>query len=112
MTDKEQSPFIKAVTAEGALFTWRTYMAGAAAIITAFTYDIKSGTSELKKELTEYRLLQESRISKIEGEMGQMRGTISTHRDRLSGNDADIRALWGRVFELRPQNPPATGGPR
>ncbi len=91
---------IKGATNEWVLLLYRAITAGCALIVTWFVTDMRSGQERLVAQFNDFRLTNESRISKVEGEVGLLRGSVEVHRKRIEGNDADIRGLWGRMYDF------------
>ena len=96
----ENSPIIKAATNEYVLFANRLFLSGCAAVIVFFATGIRQDTADLKREFITYQLVEEARLSRLEGKMGAMEGSVDAHRRRLDSNDTDIRSLWARIYDL------------
>lgn len=94
---------IKTATNEWVLLLFRSFMSVTLAICAWFLTDMKSGQERLAAQFNDFRLTNEARISKVEGEVGLLRGSIEVHRGRLTGLDAETRSLWGRMFDMSKQ---------
>lgn len=100
MSVEEPSGIIKVATNEYALLGNRIFVSGCAAVLVFFASGIRDDTTTLKREFVAYQLSEEARLSRIEGTIKGMEGSIEVHRKRLEGNDNDIRSLWARIYDL------------
>jgi hypothetical protein len=105
MSDEDKSPLIKAATSEYTLLTYRTVTALCAVIITAYVIGTRDDVKGLSRELDAFRVAQIERLAKVEGQVGELRGSVEVHRKRLEGNDADIRSIWSRFYDLNSRTP-------
>lgn len=115
----EKSPVIKAATNEWLLLAFRVgalAFGGVAAalgtLIMMGVTDLRSSANELRFDLQDMRrtiavnrLEDANRLGRVEGQVVEIKGSLDAHRRRLDGNDADIRSIWNRLFELRPTPP-------
>lgn len=95
-----RSKLVKAATNEYVLFFYRFVTAGCALVMTYWVADLRSDAKEIRRDFNLYQITEEARISKIEGQVGEIKGAVEVHRQRLSDGDADRRDLWKRVFDL------------
>lgn len=112
----EKSPVIKAATNEWFLLAFRVitivfgFMAsGISALVMIGVTDLRSSANEIRLEVADVRrtiaanrLEDANRLGRIEGQVVEIKGSVDAHRRRLDSNDADIRSMWQRMFELRP----------
>lgn len=107
-----EGPIIKAATNEWFLLLVRVFMGSAVSLLVALAVGIRDDTASLKRDFFNYQLTEEARISKLEGAMSAIAGSIEVHRKRLEGNDNDIRGLWSRLYDMasrmgsNPRTPP------
>ncbi len=109
MSDEgEKNPIIKAATNEWGLLGWRSFIALVCTAATtiggiSLTYlaDIKSSQASLKKDFTDYQLVQEGRLGRLEGDVSGIKGSVLVHRDRLIGLEGEVRTLWSRLYDAR-----------
>lgn len=95
-----EGPIIKAATSEWVLLANRIFLSGSAAVILAFAAGIRDDTAALKRDFTLYQIAEEARVSRLEGSVRMLEGSIDVHRKRLEGNDNDIRGLWSRLYDM------------
>lgn len=100
-----EAKLLRAFTNEWVLLLFRSFMSVTLGICAWFLTDMKSGQKELATQFNDFRLTNEARISKVEGEVGLLRGSVEVHRRRLEGNDTDIRSLWGRIYDIKKGSP-------
>lgn len=93
-------PIIKAATNEWFLLGTRAFMSGGISLLVALAVGIRDDQASIKRDFINFQLTEEARISKLEGALGAITGSIEVHRKRLEGNDSDIRSLWARVYDL------------
>jgi len=117
--DGEPSRFAKAVTNEGFLFTsriWIMLFSAAAAVLGFFAVtmlndirgsiaDVRRDVSSLDRRYNEDRVTMADRVGRVEGQVGELKGSVETHRGRLNDIDTDRRAMWQRLFEMGRSRP-------
>jgi hypothetical protein len=114
-----KSSFEKVVTNENFLFSFRAVITllGAAstilcAVIAMMVSDIKGSIADIRRDVSalerrynEDRLIMADRLGKVEGQVGQLNGSVEVHRKRLEELDSDKRAVWQRLYEIGRQSP-------
>lgn len=96
----ENSPIIKTATNEYVLLANRVFVSACAALLVWFATGIRTDTADLKRDFVIYQLADEARLSKIEGRVSAVEGSVEVHRRRLEGQDTDIRSIWTRIYDL------------
>lgn len=115
----EKSPIIKVATNEYMLLALRVGMnVGVGLVgymvadgfhdIKASIIDVKHDITDMRRQYADDRVASAIQLGKIEGQVGELKGTVEVHRSRLTEADIDRRSLWQRVFELSrgQQQPP------
>lgn len=117
----ENSPLLKAATNEWALLAFRSVVtllgiAGTVigSLIMLGVSDIRSATADVKREVADLRvtvaanrLEDANRLGRVEGQVSELRGSVDAHRRRLDNNDADVRSIWTRIYDLTVAHPKA-----
>lgn len=101
----ENSPIIKRATNEYVLLANRVFVSACAGILVWFATGIRSDTADLKRDYTISQLAEEARVSKLEGRVSAVEGSVEVHRRRLEGQDTDIRSIWTRIYDLAAGRP-------
>lgn len=94
------SPIIKTATNEYVLLANRVFVSGCAAIIVWFATGIRQDTTELKREFATYQLVNEARISKVEGQMSVIDSAIRMQTKNIETHEITIQSLWSRIYDL------------
>ncbi len=108
---EDKSPLIKAATSEYTLLAYRAVTALCAVIITGYVIGTRDDVKGLSKDLDLFRVAQIERLAKVEGQVGELKGSVETHRKRLEGLDNDTRAIWSRLFDFNQRLAPTRGTP-
>lgn len=91
---------IKGATNEWVLLVFRSTTTLALTVITVYVIGTRDDTRAINKDLSDFKIAYAERIAHVEGQVGELKGSIETHRMRLAGIDADLRAIWGRIYEM------------
>lgn len=108
-----EGTFIKAAKNEYLLALFRASSTVFLAVITAYVVGTRDDVKAINKDLSDFKIAYAERVSHVEGQVGQLTGSVEAHRQRLNGDENDIRSLWGRLYELtartiaptQPRNP-------
>lgn len=97
--------FIHAVTNEYSLFLYRFITGGCALLMTWWLLDLRTSTQEMRKDFVAFQLSEEARISKLEGQVNGVIGSIEVHRRRLDNSDNTLQTIWSRIFDMNSRIP-------
>lgn len=107
MPSEKESELIKVAKNEYVLLLYRFVTGGCALLMTWFIVDIKSATTEIRKEtvdirkeFAEYKTTQEARISKLEGAQSVIDTSIRMHSRTLETQETTMQSLWSRMYEM------------
>lgn len=92
--------FISAVTNEYSLFAYRFITGGCALLMTWWILDLKIATQEVRRDFVAYQLLQEARISSLEGKVSVIDGAIRMQSRNIETQENAIQTLWSRIYDL------------
>lgn len=106
--------FVKTVTNERVLFSWRTivlvlsvsgnvimgFIQGGVSDIKASIIKVESQVADLDRRFNLNQINTIDRLGKVEGQVGELKGSVETHRGRLTDIDNDRRAMWQRLYEM------------
>jgi hypothetical protein len=92
--------FINAVTNEYALFLYRFITGGCALLMTWWVLDLKIATQDVRRDLNAYQLLQEARISNVEGKVSVIDNAIRMQSKNLESHETTLQAIWSRLFDM------------
>lgn len=120
----EPSKFVKAAKNETWLFSFRITALGFGLTTSVLGFlatntlaDIKSSIADIRRDVStldrrynDDRVAIADRVGRVEGQVGELKGSVETHRRRLDDGDTNSRAIWQRLFEVgrappRPNNP-------
>lgn len=112
----DQSKILKKATNEWTLLSWRAgvaFLSSCVAIMSSLALvwlaDIRSSQSSLAQRFVDFQLVNEARLGRVEGELGQVKSSAVVHRDRLINVETDVRTLWQRLYDSRtPQSQKGT----
>ncbi len=106
----DPSAIIKVAKNEWLLAVFRGTTSIFLAVITAYVVGTRDEVKAINRDLADFKIAYAERIAKVEGQVGELKGSIDVHRSRLTGLDADTRAIWGRLYEMgtRQSTPKAT----
>lgn len=92
--------FVRIVTHETLLFSFRSGMIGLLTLACWWLGDLKNDSRELRRDFVEFKLAEAERLAKVEGQVSGLVASVEVHRKRLEGNDTDIRSIWSRIFDM------------
>jgi hypothetical protein len=92
--------FINAVTNEYALFMYRFVTGACALLMTWWVFDLKIATQDVRRDLNAYQLLQESRISSVEGKISVIDNAIRMQSKNIETHETALQSLWSRIFDM------------
>lgn len=104
--DGHKSPIIKAVTNEWSLFAYRFVTGACALLMTWWVLDLKTATQEMRKDFNASLLVNEARISKVEGQMSVIDNAIRMQTKSIETHETTLQSLWSRIFEMNTRMPP------
>ena len=107
MSEPSDSKLIKASTNEWTLLSWRAGVAIMSALGLAWLADIRSSQSAIVEKFTAFQLSNEARLGRVEGQLGELKGSVGVHRDRIIEVEKDVRSLWQKANDNRNQQPKA-----
>jgi len=99
--DREHNgPVIKVATNEWVLLANRLFLSGAAAAILYYASDIRTATVELRKDFNQSQLINEARMSKIEGQLSVFDSAVRMQTRTIEQHETTLQSLWSRIYEM------------
>lgn len=103
--DQEKTGFIGAVTNEYGLFTYRFITASCAILMTWWMNDQRMETKEIRKDFTASQIIDEARMSKIEGAVGVINSVIQLQTKIIEAQGLTLTQHNTRLIEMNSRIP-------
>lgn len=104
MANGKDDPLIKVATNEYTLLLYRFVTAGCALLMTWWVLDLKTATTDIRKDFNASLLLSEARIAKLEGKVDVIDVAVRMQSRSIEGNQTTLQALWNRLYDIN-KNP-------
>lgn len=95
-----ENPVIHVAKNEYVLLLYRFITGGCALLMTWWILDLKNATQDVRKDLSAYQLLQEARMSNVEGKISVIDSAIRMQSKNIETQENTIQALWSRIFDM------------
>lgn len=79
---------------------FRIFVAGITTVGTIGIGILLNDGAKTRDLLYTYQFSNNERIARLEGTVSEIKGSVDAHRRRLDSNDADVRSVWTRLYEL------------
>lgn len=95
-----ESGFIHVVKNEYALFTYRFVTAACCLLMSWWVFDLKSATQDMRKDFNASLIMNEARISKLEGAVSVIDSSVRMQSRLLETHENVIQSIWSRIIDL------------
>lgn len=94
------SPLISVAKNEYVLLLFRLITSGCALIMTWWLLDLKTDTKEIRRDFNASLVMNEARISKLEGTMSVIDNSIRMQSRVIETHENAIQAMYNRIYDL------------